>query len=338
MELISDRLKAIATYLEWAKQTFPLQVEVPMERRDIAQASGVALHYVNKIALLLNQKGYIEYVQHRGKPATNKLVKDLSDLTPGVVEQWIKEYQLACDLKRRNKLASESASNAAGSISIFPPLVSSSAQAKQALTPSQEFQMTEEKPEPQSAPKSRSQQLLDEAERLRQEAQKEAQREANEAQKVAEMSGTIPELLTMLDTRIDGVEGRFDILEKKVNTVLYFFQQASFAVWSLAPVGLPEEPVQVAAPQPETQAEPTTRNLLVRLVNSYAAADRKTEHDTWKWLYGQYDLRKGFNVYAQAGPSAKGKDESYLKVVEQHGKIDELYKLARKLMVLPELR
>jgi phage anti-repressor protein len=211
------------------------------------------------------------------------------------------------------------------------------------LAAPREFSMTEEKPEPEVISKSRSQQLQEQLDQLAREVEAERLREQTEAQNGTEQPGTLLEQLAMLDSRIDGVERKFDALERKVNTVLYFFQQASFAVRSLGPVNLPVEPNEegtpTAEPTPEpVPTEPTTRMLLVRLVNSFAAADRKTEHDTWKWLYGQYDLRKGFNVYAQAGPSAKGKDESYLTVIEQHGHIEELYKLAKKLMTLPELR
>lgn len=159
-----------------------------------------------------------------------------------------------------------------------------------------------------------------------------AQEQLQQAQKAAEEETKRMNEVSKPNETLSLLESRLGLMEGKVNTILYFFQQASHALRGLAPVGLPTE----NEPVTEEVAEPTTRMLLVRLVNSYAAAERRSEHETWKYLYGQFDLRMGFNAYAVA-PN-KPRDQSYLTVIEERGQIDKLYELARKLLVLPELR
>jgi phage anti-repressor protein len=136
--------------------------------------------------------------------------------------------------------------------------------------------------------------------------------------------------IIQLQTRMEMAEGRLSQLgqvEARVNLFFSLFQQAYQSLQDLTPIDvepLTEEPVI-----------PTTRSMLIRLVNSFAAAERRTEHETWKFLYGQFDLRSGFNVYALA-PS-KG-ERNYLNIIEKQGQVEALYSLAKKLFVLPELR
>lgn len=159
------------------------------------------------------------------------------------------------------------------------------------------------------------QQLLQQATQL---AEAEARRESEQVKPSEELAS---------------VEARLSTMEGRVNTVLNFFFQAATALKGYEPIG---EPAEAVAVNSEPVAPPTTRAILVRLVNSYSAADRKSEHDTWKYLYGQFDLRTGFNAYAQT--SNRVRDVSYLSVIEERGQIDALYELAKKLLVLPALK
>jgi phage anti-repressor protein len=157
----------------------------------------------------------------------------------------------------------------------------------------------------------KAQQLVDEENRIR-EQQAEAAEKAKQAPPVESLGQ---------------IEARLHSAEQKVNTLLTFFTQTYQALQEL-------NPVENGAATEDTTA-PTTRGLLARLVNSYASATRGTEHETWKYLYGQFDLRNGFNVYAHA--PGKG-ERNYLSVIERYGQVENLYVLARKLFVLPELK
>ncbi|QMW02287.1 antA/AntB antirepressor family protein [Spirosoma foliorum] len=166
---------------------------------------------------------------------------------------------------------------------------------------------------------SPAQQLLKQAQAL---VEAEEKRKNEPSQPTKEVGELAIRMLAM-----EGKLNRIGLIEAKVVSMLSIFQQASQVLQDLVPA----DAEQII----EEPATPTTRSTLIRLVNSFAAADRKTEHETWKYLYGQYDLRNGFNVYAHA--PTKG-ERNYLSVIEKHGHIDSLYVLARRLLVLPELK
>ena len=330
-----NRITSLTTLIGWLDANFPVGATVRINRNDIAHRSGVSVDYVNKSMLVLVQNGYIRYVRHRNDQDVHGLLKPITDVTGEMLHKWITTYQVEWDRKRRESIRQQLAESA-NTLTVTPseiqqdsPGIFDIADQRKGYT----FEGSEHnQPE---APKTRSQQLLEEAKRLQDEAQKEAQREEEEAQQAkqaasepvaSEQPGTLPEMLTMFDTRLEAMDGR-------INAMVYFFEQAGRALRGLAPVG-PEPAQPVSEPTPPV--EPTTRALLVRLVNSYAAADRKPEHDTWKWLYAQFDLRTGFNVYAEA-PN-KVRDQSYLAVIEERGQIDTLYEMAKKLFVLQPLR
>jgi phage anti-repressor protein len=157
-----------------------------------------------------------------------------------------------------------------------------------------------------------AQQMVEEENRLKAEQEEQAK-------KVAAVQ---PDSVALLDARLVAIE-------QKQSSMLSFFQQAYQSIQAI--VQTDAEPVAEEIPQ----APPTTRSLLIRLVNSFAAAERRTEHEVWKYLYGHFDLRKGFNVYAHA---PAGKERNYLSVIEQQGHLESLYDLAQKLLVLPALK
>lgn len=147
----------------------------------------------------------------------------------------------------------------------------------------------------------------------------QAMRLVADEQKQAQEPRTAP-----IDAELFNV--RLTALESKVGALLSIFQQAGTLAASS-----PQE-----AKETDPTAPPTVRTLLCRLVNNYAAATQKSEHDTWRYLYGHYALRTGVDVYAQV-PGKRG-DQSYLAAIEAADQIGDLYVLAKKLFVLPSLK
>ena len=343
MSQLRDR--ECGTLLDWLKNHVSPTQPTPVRREDIAEQTGITIGNTQKGLKQLIERGYLSYDARRTGPSYYQILKDLSTITGIQLSAWIKDHQSVVDKERHRNLkqatgATFTDEGQAQSLSIDqeqgkqPGIFDTPENYRPPVDEQKGYRFVSSQPE---APKSRSQQLLEEARRLQDEAQKEAQREEEDAQQAAQVAsepvadeqpGTMPEMLAMVDARLEAIDGR-------INAMVHFFEQAGKALRGLAPIG-PEPAHPLSEPAPAV--EPTTRALLVRLVNSYAAADRKPEHDTWKWLYGQFDLRTGFNVYAKAGELTKGKDESYLTIIEQHGQIDALYKLAKKLMTLPDLR
>ncbi|GAB3719680.1 hypothetical protein GCM10027592_63290 [Spirosoma flavus] len=162
-----------------------------------------------------------------------------------------------------------------------------------------------------------AQAMIDEENRQKAE-EEERQRQAKQQE---------PEPAPQPTESLPTFEARLSLAEQRVNTLLGFFTQTYQALTELAPI------------EPEANTEEpavmTVRGKLIRLVNSYAAAERRSEHETWKYLYGQFDLRYEFNVYAHA--PGKG-ERNYLSIIEKYGQLDNLYHLAKKLFVLPELK
>lgn len=150
--------------------------------------------------------------------------------------------------------------------------------------------------------------LLEQAMHLVAQEQKQAQEPRND-----------PDYTELFGERLSVVEG-------KINALLGIFQQ----------VGALAIPAPQEIKETDPTLPPTVRTVLCRLVNNYAAATQKSEHDTWRYLYGHYALRTGVDVYAQV--TGKRGDQSYLAAIEAADQIGDLYVLAKKLFVLPVLK
>ena len=315
MELINDRKEALPLILDWIKANLTLNEVKEFRREAIAEELNTTSTNVSKTLHIIIQRGYIEYKQRKNVPSTYKLVKDLSGVTIEMVNAWTKEYDRQF---LRNKKAAQPG-NLENSTPFFEPLKSSFATVEPITEPAATLA-----PE---APKSRSQQLLEEALKLQQLAEEEAQRE-REAEEAAKQQPTQVEEPKPSEALTE-IEARLNSVDQKVNSILAFFNQAY-------------QNLQVVSPSPEAapvvedspQAAPTTRTLLVRLVNNFAAADRKSEHETWKYLYGQFAIRTGFNVNDYP---AKG-ERNGLNIVEQHGQMDNLYAMAKRLFNVSALK
>ncbi|MBD2699984.1 hypothetical protein IC229_05015 [Spirosoma sp. BT702] len=141
------------------------------------------------------------------------------------------------------------------------------------------------------------QRLLKEAQALLEEENRKKSEEEERQRKAQQEPVAAPQ----------STEPASSLVEQRVNTLLGFFTR-TYQALDLALVD--------AEPTTEEPAAPTTRGLLIRMVNSYAAAERQTEHEIWKYLYGQFDLRNGFNVYAHA--PGKG-ERNYLTIIGKTG-------------------
>lgn len=312
-----DRPKECSTTLDWLKNNLSMTHETAFRREEVAASIGVPIGIFQKSIHELIVQGYLEYDGKRnGIPSNYRILRDISGITGHQLNQWITDRQRVSDNNRRLKRKQEKRDLT----QLRTPQVITSV-LELPTTPPVEVVTTQPEPITGEAvlPLSPIQQLLKQAKEL-----------AEAEEKRAAEQGPSEELATY--------DARLSTVEKRVNVMLYFFQQASYAIRSLGPVALPTDTEQppVVEPAPAPAAEPTTRALLVRLVNSYSAADRKSEHDTWKYLYGQFDLRSGFNAYAEAPNRVK--DQSYLSVIEERGQIEPLYEMAKKLLVLPALK
>lgn len=192
----------------------------------------------------------------------------------------------------------------------FPELKSTAAAASSESTPVAVVEQPAAPTEPSEPAKLKTaaELLLEQAMQLVAQEQKQAQEPLNE-----------PSYAKMFGERLSAVEG-------KINVLLSIFQQA----------GALAIPAPLETKENDPTAPPTIRTVLCRLVNNYAAASQKSEHDTWRYLYGHYALRMGVDVYAQV-PGKRG-DQSYLAVIEAADRIGDLYELAKKLFVLPVLK
>lgn len=305
-----DRPQECNTLLSWLMTNLSTTQSISFRREDLAAQLGINIGSLQKSLYDLIERGYIEYNSRRnGAASSYRILKDLSGITGQQLSQWITERQRVADQSRQSRRKQEQRELA----QLRGPELSASTTTP-VLEVSVPIEVATEQPMtvvpgPALSP---IQQLLKQAQEL---AEAEEKRAAEEVKPGADLTG--------METRLDSMEG-------KVNALVGFFEQAAKTLRGLAPVRVDQPPVSEPVP------EPTTRAQLVRLVNSFAAADRKSEHDTWKYLYGQFDMRTGFNAYAQTPNRVR--DQSYLSVIEERGQIDTLYDLAKKLLVLSALK
>ncbi|GAB4000072.1 hypothetical protein GCM10028807_51950 [Spirosoma daeguense] len=325
------RVAHLQTLLEWLTANFPVGKENYINRNDIVEESGISVGYVNKAVLVLVNKGYIKHVRFRAGIDTHTLVKPLTDVTAEILHQWITDYQGEYDRKRKQNILAEQQAQSApapqpnqngyrfvsayrdkapteGGEGVNPSLFNEKA-TETTKSPTEE----PENLTPGQRALREAQALIDEENRLKQEAEEKQKQAEQVAPATVQNAGTL-----------DLFESRLNLAEQRVNVLLGLFNQTAQALSDLGPAETTEEPIA-----------PTTRGLLIRLVNSYAAAERRTEHDTWKYLYGQFALRYDFDVYAKTSGKS---EQSYLSIIEKHGQIDNLFHLAKKLFVLPELK
>lgn len=121
------------------------------------------------------------------------------------------------------------------------------------------------------------------------------------------------------------IERRLAAAEGKVDTLLFFFQQAAHTLRKYATVAPPSRTKLPDVPE-LTEAPPTTRVKIVRMVDAYAAAKMVTHQQVWNHLYGQLSVRFHFDAYSYG---LSKKDPNYLEIVEENGQIDNLYAIAQ---------
>ena len=126
------------------------------------------------------------------------------------------------------------------------------------------------------------------------------------------------------------LEARITKMERSLNTVIYFFQQSSFALRSMAPAQLPAESESLAD---LPDLEPTTRVKITRLVDGYAAAKMVTHQEVWKHLYGNLSTRYHFDAWVYGKDK---KNPNYLEIVEENGQLENLYSIAVELLTLSQ--
>lgn len=137
-----------------------------------------------------------------------------------------------------------------------------------------------------------------------------------EVQKLADQEASRKNEPEVQSEQLKGLEVRLNRLENNTNIILYFFQQASTALRSLAPAQLPYDAELVSAPLPDL--EPTKRAKVNRLVDGYAAAKTVTHQEVWKHLYGHLSSRFGFDAWTHAQSK---KNPNYLEIVEENGQL-----------------
>jgi hypothetical protein len=77
--------------------------------------------------------------------------------------------------------------------------------------------------------------------------------------------------------------------------------------------------------------ELTTRSKINLIVRTYAQTKYLSMHDTWKKLYLQFKYRYHFDVYARERKQKETGKLTKLDIIDQNGKLKDLYDLASEL-------
>jgi phage anti-repressor protein len=140
-----------------------------------------------------------------------------------------------------------------------------------------------------------------------------------QVQKLAEVEANREDVPSEI---IASLDGRLKTIEKKLNSLVFLFQQSANALSNIVPVQSGIDPVPPVGPSTQEQ---TTRSKIVRLVDAWVTTTKTTHQELWNWLYAQLLQRYRFDAYAYG----RGQKESkYLDIVEEHGQLENLYAIA----------